>query len=178
MKNFFIRLTIIGVFLMACFSFSAPVYAAGSCFCSTVTKDGFSSVKDPKELEDAAKYDAACYDVDQATCVKAGVSGTGPIDRKYKECVFLASGDACQASFDDWKKAKDDRVQQILKGTREQRTELHNKGVIERLLPACVFESEVKGDCKNITIFIKVAIDIADYVLGIVGSLALDLLIQ
>jgi ABC-type amino acid transport system permease subunit len=36
-----------------------------------------------------------------------------------------------------------------------------------------VFEADVSGDCRHINVFIKVGIDIADYILSIVGALAL-----
>lgn len=149
--------------------------AEGSCFCSTVSKDYFSQFDptktDPKVLGDPVQYDAVCYDLDPLQCD----AKSNHVDRKYAAgvCSPYPTSTACQAAADEWKKAKDEVVQRALSTTRAQRTELHNKGVIERLLPACVFRDDVSGECRHVNVFIKVAIDIADYVLSIVGALAL-----
>ena len=155
--------------------FVLPLEAAqaeGGCFCSTVTKDelsGLSSATDPKTLDDPNKYDAVCLPLLPPECV----AGSTKIDKKYTACGPYETPAACQDAATDWKKTKDDTAQRLLTSSRAQRTELHNKGVIEKLLPSCVFETEVTGDCQHINVFIKVGIDIADYILSIVGALAL-----
>src|SRR5205085_2672072 len=111
------------------------------CFCATVTKDSFGQLDpkttDPKTFDDTNKYDATCYDVDPLVCAASGNSSQ--IDKKYTACNQLATPDACTKDVTDWRQAKDAAVQSTLSGTRAQRTELHNKGVIEKLLPPCVF---------------------------------------
>jgi hypothetical protein len=153
--------------------------AAGSCFCATISKDALGQLDpkttDPKTFDDTSKYDVSCYDVDPLACAAGGSSKQ--IDKKYTSCNQLATPDTCQKAVTDWHQAKDAAVQSALTGTRAQRTELHNKGVIEKLLPPCVFDATVSGDCKHINIFIEVGIDIADYILSIVGALALAVFI-
>jgi hypothetical protein len=148
------------------------VQAEGSCFCTTVSKDSFGQLPDttdPTVLGNTMQYDSVCYDLVAPQCAVR----TSKVDSKYTECAFLNQPSECQGAMDDWKKAKDDAAQRLLSGTRAKRTELHNKGVIEKLLPSCVFEADVSGDCRHINVFIKVGIDIADYILSIVGALAL-----
>jgi hypothetical protein len=177
MPRFFrtIKILIVLIVSAGSFLFVNQVRAAGQCFCytslSTVNLPANITVKD---LNDPTKFDSLCYSLTSAQCI----AGSNGIDKKLNQCIFQTSDDECDAAKKRWKTDLDTEVAYRLSNRVSTANGVQKRsGLIGALLPACVFAQDVKDECADVTIFIKLAIDIANVLFTIIGSLALAVFI-
>ena len=169
----FYTLFIFGTVLLGGFLlFSSPAKAAGQCYCYTeLTVPGNLTAQD---INNPAKYDANCLELAEAEC-KVGTPKTGS---PYTNCYYITSTpQMCLNEKSSWLKIRDTIIDQLLKQQKENAGAAKRKGLIGAILPACVFEKQVTDDCEDVSVFIKLAIDIAVVVFTIIGSLALAVFI-
>jgi hypothetical protein len=103
--------------------------------------------------------------------------GGSKVDKKFNQCAFQASNDECETKKQQWKAEWEKELTARLNPKNTQPGTQKRKGLIGAILPECVFAPEVKDECRDITIFLKLAIDIASVVFTIIGSLALAVFI-
>lgn len=151
--------------------FTAPVQAAGQCYCYTeLSIPGNLTAKD---VADPVRFNAVCIDVPQADC-KIGTPQTGA---PFTNCSFASSTQACLDQVSDWRVLRDNIVSQLEKQSKENVVTQQRRGLIGAILPKCVFETSVQDECKDVSVFIQLAINIVSVVLTIIGSIALGVFI-
>lgn len=154
------------------FAFVSTARAEGSCFCYT-SLSGLGDTITPKDLNDPSKFDSFCYPHTAPECFVGG----SKVDKKYNQCAFQVSGNDCEDKKRQWKADWEKELTARLSGKANQGGGEKRKGLIGAILPECVFAPDVKDECRDITIFIKLAIDVAGVVFTIIGSLALGVFI-
>jgi hypothetical protein len=146
--------------------------AANQCFCYTELR--VTPEISAKDLSDPLKFDANCIENAPEQC-KIGLPNTGS---PYTNCSYVTSTpEQCAAERRTWIAGRDLFISNLVKQGQEKVSEQKRKGLIGAILPTCVFEDSVEGDCRDISIFIKLAIDISTVLLSIIGSLALGVFI-
>ncbi len=160
---------------------SAPVEAAGACYCEASTViDAKPEDVDTAIFSDRTKFDAQCLaSVPKEDCVARSKA----VDTKFTKCLYQETVEACntlKTGFDSALQlnlknvllARNGTLQPPAAGTSET-DNTSNQGLLGRILPDCVFDSSVQGECKDVSVFIKLAIDLANVLLSVVGGLAL-----
>jgi hypothetical protein len=146
--------------------------AANQCFCYTELR--VTAEMTAKDVANPAKFDANCVENTPDTC-KIGLPNTGS---PYTNCSYVTSTpEQCAAEKRTWITGRDIIISNLTKQTQEKAAEQKRKGLIGSILPTCVFEDSVEGDCRDVSVFIKLAIDVATVLLSIIGSLALGVFI-
>ncbi len=104
-----------------------------------------------------------------------------PLSSKALICAEMNQGSlscaedvaGCGTKLSEW----DDKKAALLKSqaadNTKAKTKANSSGLIYRALPPCVFDADIKGECRSIGIFVKTAISLTNALLSIVGSLAL-----
>jgi hypothetical protein len=179
MQRYFAYFGVLAVLVVGIITPLSRVTAAtAQCFCQS---NYDISLKDVEKLEEwfngkPPKYTADCNDIPENEC--AGSAQSPKLPFKYSSCEFISEGEqACRKKVIDWKEKAQAAIKEILKQKQGQGATPTRTGLIERVLPACIFKSDVEGECRNITIFVKLAINLANVLLGIVGALALGVFI-
>jgi hypothetical protein len=146
--------------------------AANQCFCYTELH--ITPEITAKDVANPAKFDANCIENAPDAC-KIGLPNTGS---PYTNCSYVSSTpEQCAVEKRTWVTARDITISNLTNQTKTKSAEQKRKGLIGAILPACVFEDSVEGDCRDVSIFIKLAIDICTVLLSIIGSLALGVFI-
>jgi hypothetical protein len=175
MARFFTLVIVVSLGLIATTQYAR---AAGQCYCRTdytlgpEDKDKLQELFEGKD-GNPPTYSAGCVAIPQDKCSTAP-QRPADLPQKYAACDFLPSVDDCNAKVTSWNAARDKDIEALKKGqTSATGTVRVRTGLIEKILPACIFKNDVSGECRNVSIFIKVAIDITNVIMGIVGALAL-----
>ncbi len=149
--------------------------AAGSCYCYVFKfpEDAVVQETDVSIFDDANRFDAECFEADATSCAP----GNPAINSKYTTCEFQPNAEACSVKVRNFKTATlQDAARLLVSKKNQTNVEAQSNGqtgILQRIMPACVFESTVRGECKDVRIFIKLAIDLANLLLGLVGGIAL-----
>lgn len=167
MKN--IVLFLVAIIISCVFFGIKPVHAADTfCFCyddpAKITGTNYKTA----EADFLSTGDLFCADVSKVPeCNPEKVSRKGV--KKYDACSpaeKLQDSISCKFQFETWTKDKASRIQ-----SGQKLGETIDVGVgMGIFLPACV--NTVEG-CRDIGVFVEMGINIADYLFGIVGALAL-----
>lgn len=145
--------------------FQVPSAQAATIYCSCVPDTGNIEV-----LKKAA--DPVCKDTTEVDCssYKNFLEGQGQTD-----LACLASKDltGCKANLENWQKKKAKAIADLA-----QAQGIENKMAASKqtqFLPACILADKLNlnSECGDITIFIKLMLNIVSYLLSFVGGLAL-----
>ena len=137
-------------FTLVFFAFVPPTYAAGPCYCQK--KDN---------------SDANCRPADNVAGVCVYIMNT---DSTVNCDIQFASGgktadQVCEAKVQDF--------QNSLKTGSGNSAGSQANTPKSKFLPPCVFEKEVKGDCRDVTVFLVLMFNIITYLFSIIGGVAL-----
>jgi len=157
---------ILGV-LVASLFLLAPMAAraeAGYCFCAT----DLANVKpdESSKITEASCFVAASSD----ECLAKGAS----TDVFKGSCFFYPESSAA----DRGERACNDQITkwQADKGKTVAAAETFTssfRGVSSKLIPQCLLENELSKECRDVSIFVYFLIQLARYLFGIIGALAL-----
>ncbi len=141
--------------LLTFVSFALPAQAVPACICVT-----------PLQAPDA---DATCIDVAEAKC-NASLS-EDPAYKKYTDgCVWQGDAATCNESKKTW----NDSYQKWLKNKTAADSQAAAQGQsVFASLTKCGSQTTVSGDCADVSIFVILLIEIANYGFTIIGALAL-----
>lgn len=145
------------------------------CFCSLFTPvDSLPKDVDLNVFDDASKYDRQCLpDVSVSDCEVDGV-------KKFDTCKMVESPEACTAKITEFDSDLENAKQIVIRAKNgslpageSPSNGTQSQGLLAKILPDCVFDDTVEGECKDVNIFIKLAIDLANVLLSIIGGIAL-----
>lgn len=149
----FKKLFFLGLFSIILFS---PVVARAEwCFCGTdkslLTSETMSTAK------------SECVEVaDQAGCTAMQTAENKLI------CKYLSGGadSGKQACADEVTKYNADK-------DKEKEVSTGFRGVSSKLIPECLLKNNLSSECRDVSIFVYFLIQLARYLFGIIGALAL-----
>ncbi len=120
-----------------------------------------------KNIEQESNFSAQCFPAaTQADCSTDKFLNQVSNSRYY-DCKFSDSAEMCQKSVETWNEAKATELKKISLGATS------SGGVVSKLIPDCALADTVKGDCRNINIFVTLAIKISVYLFSIIGGVSL-----
>lgn len=166
----------VALFAIVCLVRPGVALADQVCYCSIpIAADSLAKDTPISTFDDHTKFNRACLpDATVSDCVDGYQS--------FPSCGMVDSADACakkQASYDsDLENAKQVFIQgqngtlPTTGGSSSGGTQ-SPQGLLAKVLPDCVFDNTVQGECKDVNIFIKLAIDLANVLLSIIGGIAL-----
>jgi hypothetical protein len=172
------------VVILVVFGGIDKVQAAGVCYCEVLTKFDDQKIEDIDLaiFDDKSKFDRLCIEMpDLNNCVPRGV-GVAP---QFTTCEKLPSIEACSQRINDFDRNYENLKQIAIrakKGTLPTGPATpvagsgsgeRPQGLLGKVLPSCVFDATVQGECKDVNIFIKLAIDLANVLISIIGGIAL-----
>ncbi len=141
--------------------------AVGQCFCSTEYGKPAVEIGDTPHLSDCyvAQNDAACE----------GLPASGNLKfAKFNSCVWKEPNDAaCDAAKKDW----ETKNAAFVAGKAGMQAQQNSAGGFLLDFDSCVTADTVTGNCRDITIFVKLLFRISRWLFGIIGSLALAFVI-
>jgi len=86
----------------------------------------------------------------------------------YDKCTpFINEKTACDDAAVNWQKDKADTI------ASNKNHEKAVKGVVGKFIPECLNEAELTAECRDVGVFIILGINVASYLFGIIGALAL-----
>ena len=135
------------------------------CFCS----DNVADIKEGNYAEAESTFASVCMKV--LTCDKDVIKKTA--GTKYSKCNIFGSYDAsktvCDAAKSEWEAKKVEAIKKFGGYVEEQ------QGLISKIIPNCALRNDLGPDspCRDATIFVAMGINVASYLFGIVGALAL-----
>lgn len=142
------------------------------CFCS----DNISDIKESNYTTANTNFISTCELVVGA-CNENSVERLGPGGTKYFSCRQFnddeASKTTCEAADSAWKAQK---VVAITKfGGFVAGQKASGGSMFSRIIPDCALGNDLgpENPCRDITIFVALGINVAGYLFGIVGALAL-----
>ncbi|HLD61121.1 MAG TPA: pilin [Patescibacteria group bacterium] len=86
---------------------------------------------------------------------------------RYSKCQFFPNNTACEDERNLWLKKKQARLES------GEKTERGMGATVSRVIPNCLFEDKLSAECRDVSIFVVLLINITRYLFGIIGSLAL-----
>ena len=148
------------------FLYPLSVKAAGEgmCFCGTDLKT-ISSIDEVSKIT-LGKCAAA---LSEDECIKQSASK----DIFKGACkFFLKSGtDDGTTACGDYKKIWEADRERVVKGGEDFTTGF--RGVSSKLIPECLLKNELSQSCRDVSIFVYFLIQLARYLFGVIGALAL-----
>lgn len=133
-------------------------FAAGNCYCEPNTNTSNIDAGATDQL--GPQREAFCIAIaNNQSCTPKDLK----IDEKSFTCDLKVNDQLCGGFVDAWKKTVATKVAQEKKVS----------GVIGLGIPACLAEPTLSPDCRDISIFIKLLINLANWAFGIIGALAL-----
>lgn len=172
----------LAVFSLFFMGSSGVAQAASVCFCtvgSTLDLDAATAKTfDLKNFEDASQFDRQCLpEVSQAVDCQAKST---KVDAKFTECKLQESPEVCRVKQQEFDKNIEVMKQIVIQAANGVLpagnvggAAPHQQGLLAKVLPDCVFDTTVQGECKDVNIFIKLAIDVANVLISIIGGVAL-----
>lgn len=151
-----------------------PALAVAQCYCQVWNPPTTDLDKiDPKIYSDTKIFDAQC--VPNITKRDDCVVGAPNIPANLtSQCDFYPSDAECSAQVARFNNdLKNEPLVLERQAALAAQTASHGTGLLAKVLPDCVFNTSVEGDCKDVSIFIKLAIDVANVLLSIIGGVAL-----
>lgn len=92
----------------------------------------------------------------------------------YADCEQFPNEVECNNYIVHWNQDKDNKLREIANTTSDLRTREQIGGKTGVLgIPACLFDAVLTPACKNVNTFVYFAINVATFLFGIVGALAL-----
>lgn len=173
----------VSVFLVACLAlfigWSGAASAAPECFCTVGESLKIDSPKDfdLKNFEDTNQFDRQCLPA--VTTAADCKEKSGKVDNKFTHCQLQDTPDLCKAEVAKFDKNLQDYKQLVIQAANgtsvggSSDNGARPQGLLAKVLPDCVFDTTVEGECKDVNIFIKLAIDLANVLLSIIGGIAL-----
>src|SRR3989339_193881 len=149
----------------ACFLFAGQAKAVDSyCFCH----DDVSKIN-TTNYKTLVLKGGACIKVTDSSQCKAKEGNY----KDYDTCDSIYSTlTSCADAVTIWKKAYENAA----KGGAIAETETTG-GLVGKFIPSCVMQDTLSGNCRDIGIFVVLAMNIAKYLFTIVGALALIMFI-
>ena len=160
-----------------------PVQAQtqGECFCKVSIDQSKIGQDEPVSvIDDRDRFDRICYpNITKEKCVQ---NGDPAIEKKFDNCAWVEPQSACAARVTEYDADRENIKQLIIARRNGGLTSggavtgpgtIKQPGLLAKVLPECVFDSTVHGECKDVNVFIKLAIDMADILLSIIGGIAL-----
>lgn len=153
--------------------------AAPVCFCTVqVPTNDLPKNVDLSIFNDPSKFDRQCLSSVPTTGCFPGAEG---IDKKFDECDVVDSPEICASRQAEFDKDVENTKQLVIRGKNgtlptsgdTSASGGRPQGLLASVLPDCVFDNTVRGECKDVNIFIKLAIDLANVLLSIIGGVAL-----
>ncbi|MCX6779894.1 MAG: hypothetical protein NT034_01805, partial [Candidatus Magasanikbacteria bacterium] len=133
------------------------------CFCSVEASnlDVSQNAPDP-ECKQMTTPDCNGYAASLESTGKSGYTCTVNTDQK-----------ACKAEIENWKKQKAQIIADLAQSDKKEKAIA--KSGSSQFLPACILADKLNlnSECGDVTIFIKLMLDIVNYLLSFVGGLAL-----
>lgn len=133
------------------------------CFCSTDNQsmEVLNSVPDP-ECKQMSTDECNNYSKKMESAGQVGYT-----------CLANKTKTECTTKIDNWKKQKAKTIADLATSDAVDKKIAGSKS--SQFLPACILEDKLNldGDCGDITIFIKLMLNIVNYLLSFVGGLAL-----
>jgi len=156
-----------------------PLEIPGVCFCYP---NGVKILPDYPTLEDMQKLEEPkCSANTRAGCDRAVNNSKGRYICDFTKVTFVVEDDEeytktheeitkkCEARMKEYK-AKWDRTILLLK---EGRAFDSGEAVSSKFIPECLLTKELSQSCRDVSIFIKAAINLVVYLFTIAGALAL-----
>lgn len=133
------------------------------CFCSTDNQDieVLKSTPDP-ECKQMSTDECNNYSKKMESAGQVGYT-----------CLVNKTKTECTTKIDNWKKQKAKTIADLANSDAVDKKIAGSKS--SQFLPACILEEKLNlnGDCGDVTIFVKLMLDIVNYLLSFVGGLAL-----
>lgn len=175
-----------GIFLLVLaagqFLFVRSALAADlTCFCnhslSRITAQNF---KDGTEADN--KIIGWCHPQVSACNTDTVLPQTGP---RYDECAPFSGATAavdCKDREEEWLTAKTQKIKEVFGGgatTGGTAGPSSGGGALSKIIPECVLSGEMtpESECSNVNIFLTTLLNVAHYLFGIIGALALAMFV-
>lgn len=159
--NIFTKIFLLSLSVVAILSFPVQARADVFCFCAVDTAG------DIKALQNVA--DPQCVNVNSASdCLDHSDPNLGTL-----KCSSDTNISNCNAKVENWKKQKAKALEDL--AALESFDKKVESSKSSQILPACALADklDLSGECGDITIFVKLMLDIVNYLLSFVGGLAL-----
>src|SRR3989339_56701 len=142
---------------------STPAQAGGYCFCASPLDTGVT----PEELKDAKN--SGCNTTSNEDACKS-TAGTYEYINDFDSCKFFDGG-----IDDGYQRCKDALITWDAHRTKLTKDVSSTEANTSAFLPACILANEFPKDspCRDFGIFVLLGINIANYLFGIIGALAL-----
>jgi len=98
----------------------------------------------------------------------------------YDKCEITDDKDTCEISVKIWRGNKEDMLKKataIASPTKTDTAKTDTGGLASNFIPACSRGQKLSGECREIGIFVRVAINVANYLFGVIGAIALVMFI-
>lgn len=163
MKNFLKALLFILPLLVIFLQPSAAKADSIYCFCSVPA----DNVELSQNASDPECTQMSTYDCNGYTTKMESI-GTGGYS-----CSVEADQTTCKAKIENWKKQKQKAIGDLKKINDKEKAIANSKN--SQFLPACILADklDLNSACGDVTIFVKLMLDIVNYLLSFVGGLAL-----
>ncbi|KKQ40168.1 MAG: hypothetical protein US58_C0023G0002 [Candidatus Magasanikbacteria bacterium GW2011_GWA2_37_8] len=159
------KILAVGFFFLVFLAIPKSAFAAGWCFCST----DLSKAKTDTAF-DLTKANRQCSSISSAEACQA----IKAVNTDWDKCEFFNSGadngeQACKDALTVWDKNKDATQRAAITFSRD------TGGWTSVFIPTCALDDALPPDspCRNVSIFVQLLINVARYLFGIVGALAL-----
>lgn len=136
---------------------------AGYCFCGTDLS--------ATTIEETSKITSGSCSMEASAEVCTAKSSSKDIFKG--KCIFYGGGSADQgklACSDQVTKWTADKIA-LIEGASSFGNSF--RGVTSKLIPECLLKNELSQDCRDVSIFVYFLIQLARYLFGIIGALAL-----
>jgi len=180
-KNIFLK---IGIFVLALaagqFLFVRPAAAAVDfCFCShNIERITAQNFKNGNAADNAII--GWCHAQVSVCNPDTVLPQTG---QRYDACAPFSGATAavdCKAKETEWVAAKIQKIKEVFGGaapTGGTAGSGAGGAVLGGIIPDCVLRGETTGKCGNVNIFLEVLLNLAHYLFGIIGALALAMFV-
>ncbi len=142
--------------LLTFVSFAQTVAAGRQCFCRTALV--------------AATPDATCADVPEADCPTLPEKNKSTYGTYAAPCEWQSDAATCDAKVKSFKGSNDAAAAQA--GTSPAVGAVSGQSVLPSLTK-CGSQTVVSGECADVSIFVILLIEVANYGFGIIGAIAL-----
>lgn len=181
MKNIFLKTGILVLALAAGqFLFVRPALSANvTCFCShnieNISKDKYT---DARAVLTAVKSICAIKPDNQCN-TDSVLTEDG---KRFDQCIKTSGTiEECLTGEEErWKAAQTQKIKEVFGGALPTGgTGGTGTGgtVLGGIIPDCVLKGETTGKCGNVNIFLEVLLNLAHYLFGIIGALALAMFV-
>ncbi len=154
----------LAVFFSLFFSFTNTAQAASACFCS----DDLNRLT-PEVFAQESDFTSLCHILvtTESECTNEKVFKSNS-KRYTAQCKLYKTADECGGAMDNWKNEKQNQL-----SVRAVTKQESSGGFVSKLIPPCALSDTLEGECRNINVFVTLAIKVSQYLFSIIGGLSL-----